>query len=446
MTPRPAFRFEAIGLLAFLIACAFVFSLMWRFAGGDLNPLDKPYQVQAVVPSAVALAVHADVRQAGVRIGEVTDIATRGNNAVLMLQLDDDHSPAYRDARVLVRTKTLSGENYVDLEPGSPTGGRIPNGGLLTLANAGQAVQLDEILSTLDRTRRRSLQRLLDGLGDGLKGHGDDLNHFLEASSAVIRESAPVQDVLAADRQQVASLIDDFGRVSRALGDRRDAIAVLARRGRQLSEAVAERDDELRATLAELPGFLSQARATTANLGSFSDEATPVVTDLADASVALVPAVEQLRPAAAEARRTVQALAGFTAKATPLVDHLRPFAEAATRLGNPVEAVLREFNPLQEYLARYARDLGSIFAAQRGGTELVDTLGHYGRVTPLVTRSNAFGVLTPQEEATYQELVKSGALAETDTRGHNSYPEAADKPVTFAGQYPRLKREAPYGR
>ncbi|EHN10671.1 Long-chain-fatty-acid--CoA ligase [Patulibacter medicamentivorans] len=448
MTRRSTFRLQALALLGFLLACAAVFALMWRFAGGDVDPFDEPYRVQAVVPTAVALAVHADVRQAGVKIGEVTKIAERGDNAVLLLQLDRDHAPAYRDARVLVRAKTLSGENYVALDPGTPAAGRVPSGGTLTLEHAGQAVQLDEILSSLDRKRRRSLQRLLDGLGGGLRGRGEDLNRFLEATSAVIRQSTPVNEQLAADRRQVASLVDDVGRVSRAIGDRGDAVVVLTRRARQLAQAIAGRDERLRATLAELPGFLRQARTTTTGLGRFADQATPVIGDLADASDRLVPAVRRLRPAATATRRATDALAAFSAKATPLVTELRPFATAATAAAEPLEAVLRELNPLQDYLAPYARDLGGVIAANRAGSEIYDALGHYSRVVPLVSKSSVFGVLTPELEAAYQALVKAGGLSVIDQRGHNAYPKpgTAGAPVPFSGAYPRLQREPPYRR
>ena len=442
------FRFQALGLGAFLAGCAAVFLLMWGFAGGDVNPLDRPYRVQVVVPSAVALAVSADVRQAGVKIGGVRQISDRGDTAVLELELDADHAPLYRDASVLVRTKTLSGENYVALNPGTPSAGRVASGGLLGIENSGQAVQLDDILSSLDSRRRRSLQRILDGLGGGLRERGSDLNHFLQASSAVIKDTAPVNEILAADREQVAGLVDDLGRVTRSLGDQRDAVITLTRRGRTLAEAIASRDEALRLTLETLPGFLRQAKTTADGLGSFSHQATPVMSDLADATDALVPAVHDLRPAAAKTRDTMAALVGFTDRATPLATHLRPFAEAGTDLGDPLEALLREFNPLQKYLAPYAKDIGGIIATNRAGSESVDALGHYSRVVPLLSKSSVFGVLTPTQEAALEQLRQSGVFEAIDPRGHNAYPkpETAGSPVPFNGDYPRVERDPPYRR
>lgn len=447
MTPAPAFRAQAAVLVTFLATCAAVFLALWRFAGGDVDPFDDPYRVQAVVPSAVALATHADVRQAGVRIGKVARIADRGTTAVLELEIDGDHRPVYRDARVLVRTKTLSGENYVALDPGAPAAGTVPHGGALTLANAGQAVQLDEVLSTLDRQRRRALQQVLDGLGGALRGRGGaDLNRTVAGTADLLREGRTVTQTLATDREAVAGLVDDVGRLMRAIGQRGDDVRMLARRGRLLAGAVAARDDDLRTTLRALPGFLAQVRRTTPALGAFSSAATPVVGDLADATRELVPAVRQLEPAVVRTRRAVRALDGFARRAMPLARRLGPFARAAVRIARPLEGVLRDVNPLLAHLVPYAREVGSFMSTQRAQNEVVDALGHYARVIPLVSKSNLFGLLTPEQEAAYQALVRSGVLQVLDTRGRNAYPApgTAFEPKPTDGSYERVRRDAPY--
>lgn len=443
---RTHLRRRALALGTFLAFCGAVVAVLWRFAGGDVNPFSDPYRVHVVVPDAVALASNADVRHAGVRIGEVDRIAQRGSQAVLSLALDADHAPVYRDATVRVRTKTLSGENYVALHPGSPPAGRVPSGATLAATAAQRSVQLDEILSTLDRTRRRSLQQVLSRLDRGVRGRGAQLNDFLEALSAAVREGAPVDTVLAADREHVAALVDQLGVVGAAVGRRGDAIRRLARSTRAVAGAVADRDAALRRALEEMPDFVDRAGGTAAALGRFSTTATPVVAMLADATERLTPAVRDLRPAAAATRTTLRELGGFVQRARPLVRALGPFARSATELAGPLESVLREGNPLVAHLARYTKDIGSLFATLRAGNETYDALGHYGRVIPLVSRSSIFGVLTPEQEAAYQRLVKGGPLAWTDSRGHNAYPApgSVDEPVDFAGEFPRLRPEGPY--
>ena len=430
-----------------MTVCAGVFAFMWGFAGGDTNPLDRPYRVQTVVPTAVALAANADVRQAGVRIGKVAEIAPRGGNAVLLLELDDAHAPVYQDARVLVRTKTLLGENYVALDPGTPRAARVPDGGRLSIEHAGEAVQLDQILSTFDRRRRRQLQRLLSGLGQRSRRSRRRPQSLSRGErSDCVREGRPVNEILAAEKDEVASLVDDFGRVMQALGDRGDALRVLTRRSGQLARAVAARDRELASTLAALPGFLRQARVTTTALRGFAAEGTPVVRDMRLATRDLVLGMRLLRPAATRGLRTMRALDDFTREGSRALTRLPAFARASADLTQPLEQVLRQTNPLLAHLAPYWREYGFLVNVLRTGSSTYDALGHYSHTGLYFGRSTQAGLLSPDQRQTFEQLVDIGALATTDTIGANPHPKPgrAGLPEPFQGEFERVRAEPPY--
>lgn len=441
MTGRKHFRLQALGVAGMLLVALGLLAYFLVLSGTHLPGSSAPsYRIRAIVPDAVALAPHADVRDAGVRIGEVEDIATRGQAAVLSLAIDADVAPVYRNARVLIRGKDLAAENYVDLDPGTPRAGAEPSGATLPIANAPESTQLDQVFSMLDRRRRRNVQRILDALGQGLGGHGSDLNRFLDGGSAVVRASDPVNTALLPQRQNLAGLIDDFGQVTRALGERATAIQKFARSSRVLAGAVAARDGQLRATLGALPGFLSQAGATSARLGQFSTSATPVVRNLRIASEQLVPAVRQLRPAARETRATMKALGAFAVNAKPTLARVPAFASATTGFTPAFSSFLRQVNPFVGYLAPYARDLGSLFSSLRGSTEAYDSLGHFARIQGLVTKSSLVGVFTPEEENALRALEKAGAIQElSDTRGVDAYP---GQPLP--GGYARVKEDPAY--
>jgi phospholipid/cholesterol/gamma-HCH transport system substrate-binding protein len=405
--------------------------------------------VRAVVPSAIALAPKADVRQAGVKIGTLTGTAPRGDTTILDLAIDPKYGPAYRDARVLIRGKSLLGENYVDLDPGSPRAGRVPDGGTLPVTDAPESTQLDQILSTLDPKRRRDLQRILDVLGEGLGGRGRALNRFVAGGAGVLRSSAAVNGALAADGAQVAALVDDFGRVTRALGVRRDDIHVFARRGRALAEAMAARDRALAQTLAAMPAFLAHAQRTTGHLGRFATAATPVMRNLRIATGELAPAVADLRPAAQATRMTMRALGGFARQASPMVARLRPFASQTDRLMNPLEALLRQANPLLAYLSPYTRELGSFLSGPNAESKYYDALGHFNRVGAIISKSLPVGLFTPRQDAALKALLKAGAVTQAlEGRGNNPYPKAGGMlhPAPFTGSYPRLVADSPYRR
>lgn len=407
-----------------------------------------PYGAQAVVPTAVQLAQNADVREAGVKVGKVAEISNRGATAVLGLRLDSDHSPVYRDARVRVRTKTPAGENYVDLDPGTPQAGRIPNGGLIPIQNALPAVQVDEVLSTLDAPTRRRLRRLLDSLGAGLEGRGgENLNRFLEGSSDLVERSSPTLDVLGRQREDVATLVESFGRVMRALGDRSASIRVLSRRLRVEAEAVAARDSMLAATIEVLPSTLRQARATTTQLGGFAGHATPVLGDLAHAFDRLVPAMTALRPGAREGRAVLRELGRFDRAGTPLLRELGRFSKASNPVMPKLDGFLREVNPLMRYLAPYSPELGAYFSNLSSATSSVQGPGHIGRVHGMIS-SSTLTSYPPELQGALKALLESGAFGLAAPLGNNAYPkpgEMAD-PSPFSGQYPRLMADPPARR
>lgn len=450
MTASRRFRLQALGVAVSLAVAIALFCYFLTLSGTHLVPGQQSgYRIRAVVPSAVALAPHADVRDAGVRIGDVEGITTRGDDALLSLAIDHRYAPVYRDARVLIRAKDLAGENYVDLDLGSPRAGAERSGATLPLANAPESTQLDQIFSALDAPRRRDLRRILDALGQGLGGHGSDLNRFLDGGTAIIRASQPVNGALDPEREQLAGLVDDFGRVMRALGERADAIRTFAKSSRTIASAVAARDRSLRATLAALPGFLRQAGGTSARLGAFATSATPVMRNLRLASDQLAPAMTQLRPAAVETRTTMKALGAFNTRALPMLASLRRFAPATTHFAPSFAAFMRQANPFVAFLAPYARDLASVFSSMRAATENYDALGHFARIQGLVTKSSLVGVFSADEEQALKALEKAGGIETlSDTRGINPYPKpgSAGTPQPFTGAYRRVEADPPYGR
>jgi phospholipid/cholesterol/gamma-HCH transport system substrate-binding protein len=449
VSQTPNFARKAVALVAFVLVCLGIFAWFLSLSGTTVVPRAN-YRLKVAVPSAVALAQHADVRHAGVKIGTVDGVSVRGAHAALALSLDRRYAPVYHDARVLVRGKTLQGENYVDLDPGSPAAGAISSGGSLPISQAPESTQLDQIFATMDTRRRHDLQRILDVLGAGLDGNGRALSGFLDGAARTTSGSRSIVATLARDRRQVAGLVDDFGSVTRAIADRRTDVQTFVRRGRLLGQAVAQRDDRLRHTLAALPGFLHDAGSTTARLGRYATSTTPVMHDLRLATQQLVPAVRRLRPAAQATRATMRALGGFTHEAAPLVRRLRPFSTLTARLTGPLGSVLRQLNPLLAYAAPYVKELGAAAASNRASTEYYDAVGHSVRLAPILVSPSALaGTLTPEQNAALTALTNAGILAplDLDTRGTNAYPKpgSLDNPPTpFSGTYPRLQEDAPY--
>jgi phospholipid/cholesterol/gamma-HCH transport system substrate-binding protein len=436
-------RLRVVGIAMFALVALGVFVWFQALAGVDLLP-HATYTFHARSPNVVALSDHADVVEAGVKVGTVSGIGEAGGLADLTLTLARQYGPVYRDAQIEIGAKTLAGENYVALDPGSPAAGALPDGATLP-AIAPEATQLDQILSTFDAARRRDVQRLLDLLGAGLGGRGQELNALLGGAAAVVDDALPVTEVLAADRTQVASLVDDFGTVAASLGRRTAAIRVLVHAALVAGTAVAHRDADLTATLRVLPGFVAQARDTIGQLGTFSQIAAPVVRDLALAASALVPAIGVLRPAAAEGRAVLAELTPFASISTRAASSLRQTAPPAVALLGPLEGVLRQANPLLRYLRPYALDLATFFPSMESAVHYRDAEGGYARIAIMFSNQLLAGFpLADQQVLT--TLERAGLASVISQRQFNPYPRPteAEHPQPFTGRYPRIEPDPPY--
>lgn len=433
---------RALGLLLFVAFGVGVAIYLLGRVGTTLLPGASQYTFEADVKSSIALASAADVREAGVKIGRVTAIKQAGTLTALDMTIDSKYGPVYKNATVLIRSKSVAGENYVELTPGDPKAGAIPSGGVLPVSNELEPTQDDDVFSIFNQPERRNLQKGLAGLGAGLAGEGgNNLNQTLEAMTSIVDQGQDFGRILSDERTQVAQLVSSFDTVTAALGSRAAEIQTLTRAALTTSRAVATRDAELRATIDALPGFLRQGRETAQRLGSFSVNATPVVHDLRVAMDALVPAVRDLRPASVQATRTLATLQRFATIAQPTFRELTPFANATKAFVAPYSNFLQQLNPFVSYLAPYWRELSTWFANDGAAVQAQDPIGHLARVQLPISRSNFPTVVTGPVATLLKALIPSG-----DTRGTDSYPPpgSSGTPQPQPETVPPLQADPPY--
>ncbi len=444
MTRGQPIRRQALIVIAFMTFAVLILLRILGYAGVSVVP-QPTYSINAIVPSAVQLIPHADVREAGIKVGQVTGINADGGDVRLVLAIDKRFGPVYANATVLIRAKSLAGENYVALDPGTRSAAIVAPNGTLPLTQAPESTQIDQVLAVLSAPRRHDLDRILAALGGGLSGRGYDLNELLDGTTGIVRNGLPVTEVVSSDRAAVASLISDFGTVSSGLAQRATGIQALAADARSLSTAVAARDGSLAATVRVLPALLSRAHSAVDSVGAFSRLADPVVANLSGAASELVPAMDALGPAALELHGALRALGNFDAPGRRLLQTLRRFAPVATTLMGPLETTMRQFNPALGYLKPFAQDIGDAISLIAAVGVYHDAVSHLLRGTLLVGSTSVAGTLSPTERALINSLLNSGALQSlTGGTGTNPYPAADLALKPWSGSYPRIQEDPPY--
>ena len=296
-------------------------------------PIGDPYEIEAVFRTANNVKEKQPVRIAGVEVGKVVEVRhlePGTEAAVITMRIEDDGRPIHRDARVSIRARMfLEGNWFLDLQPGTPTAGELPDGGTLPVAQTRGPVQLGQVLSTLQADTRKNLQTLLDEYSSALEGEGaDGYRRSIPYWEPAYRNAAIVQDAtLGVLQHDLSEYVDSSGRVARGLDRRPAALKGLIADFNTAAGAFAREARNLELTIAELPRTLAAARPALFAL----NEALPPFRRFAN----------DLEPSIAEAGETIDVALPFLREARGLVSEpelrglahdLRPTAPALARL------------------------------------------------------------------------------------------------------------------
>ncbi len=71
-----------------------------------------------VFENATGIPDNADVRVAGIKIGSVQDMELAPGGAAVIIAIEPDF-PVYSDAKAIIKSKSLLGERFIELQPGS---------------------------------------------------------------------------------------------------------------------------------------------------------------------------------------------------------------------------------------------------------------------------------------------------------------------------------------
>jgi virulence factor Mce-like protein len=404
------------------------------------------YKLTVVLPTAGSLGPDAGVRIAGLQVGKVTSVERMGTMARFHLSIDQAKVPLPEDTRAALRLRSLVGENYVELTPGSSRHG-LKSGSTLPLTQDDRYEEADEVLSVLRGPARANARRMIQELGGGLDGQGPKLNSFLHHGGGAVRNAADVAAVLANDHRQVAGLVEHVGDIMREIGDRQTSVKQLARSGRTTFQALADRESAIKRVLAQLPPTLTQVRSISAALTSVSASTAPVVTDLAAAVDELRPAVHALRPAARAGGNLLDALSASAPGLESTLGRLRA-ASAPTVAALPqVGAVLCQLNPMIRYLVPYSQDLMALVENMASATNFYDATGHAARLYAVVGQQSV-AAINPTEKAAIDQLLNLGVLGRLQRQGYNPYGRAGtgNHPTGGEGRSGPSDRAVPYPR
>jgi phospholipid/cholesterol/gamma-HCH transport system substrate-binding protein len=375
MAAMVIFAFSCFGLLLFL----------WLSFGGPIPLKPKGYRVQVGFPEATQLGLEADVRVAGVSVGKLRkkEIDPRGNRTLAELEIDRKYAPLRTDTQAIMRQKSLLGETYVELTPGSskktiPEGGRLPDG------QVKPTVELDEIFQALDPTTRAAFRRWQQDLAVGIKGRGQDFNDAIGTLPGFAKDGADILEVLDEHEAAVSRLVKNTGVTFGALTQDEAQLRNLITSAGQVFDATARQQENLAETIRIFPTFLDESKLTLARLQRFSRNTDPLIQDL-------IPVAQDLQPTLRDVHALAPDLRSFFRNVDPLIRAARtglPAGSEVIRGLKPTLAELTPFlqqiNPILQYLELSQFQVSDFIT--NGAAALADTtaspsggVGHYLR-------------------------------------------------------------------
>lgn len=380
-------------IVVFSMSCFGLLLFLWVQFGGSTPLKPKGYRITVDVPEAATLADQADIRIAGVPVGKVVGLERIGAKTRATLQLQPRYAPLPRDVRATLRFKTLLGETFIELTPGRPDRGLIPEGGRIPTAAVLPTTEVDEVLSTFDPATRRALRGWVTGWSAGVRDRSQDIQGSIAALEPLAREGG---DVLAhLDRQDRAlrALVRNSGTVFRTIGARTAARRELVTSSEQLFASTAARDDELRATLEAVAPFLRAARPGLAALERVTRAADPVVRSLEPVAPKLRRVLHETARTAPQLRSALDELGDLGRRGTSGLRSLEPAIAAAGPLVDRLHPLARDLIPMVRYGSLYRQELISSWPAIAASTQMTTQRPgeeplHYFRAILPVTDEN----------------------------------------------------------
>jgi phospholipid/cholesterol/gamma-HCH transport system substrate-binding protein len=370
---RPSIlRLALMGLFA--LSCFGILTFLWVSFGGSVPLAAKHYQVKIDFREATTLSEQADVRISGVPVGKVQSKKLNGSLTQATLNIDARYAPLPADTRAILRQKTLLGETFVELTPGTRDGPKLADDSTLPQAHVAPTVQLDEIFRAFDPKTRLAFRTWLDQQGQAVGRRAHALNSALGNLTPFEQNATTVLAILNEQKGQVRTLVRDTGTVFDALTARDDQLRSVIDNSNRVFTTLASRDARLQEIFTILPTFLTESRATTLRVTAFAKDANPLITQLRPAARELAPTLIQLRSLAPDLKSLFGDLGPLFTAAKRGLPAVSEILDNTVPVLRQVDPFLRQLNPVLDYLGLYKREIASFFSLDAASTQATESV------------------------------------------------------------------------
>jgi phospholipid/cholesterol/gamma-HCH transport system substrate-binding protein len=274
------------------------------------------------------------VKVAGAQAGTINNVTvTKDFKARVEASIDSKFMPLRRDATCTIRPQGLIAEYYVECDPGTPGSPALTgNPPTVPVTHTTEPVALTDLFNIFNLPTRERFQVLVNELGIGTAGRGDDFNDILRRANPALQLADRTIGILNRQKAQLAQAIDATNSIAAEAAGHTATLQDFLGRAAALTQQTAAHSTAISQTIARLPGLLSQMRPALGQLGTVASEGTPLLSELRAAVPGLNRVADDLVPFVAVARPGLNAVSRAIVKAIP-----------AIRLTTPVIRTLRSY-------------------------------------------------------------------------------------------------------
>lgn len=370
----------AVVLVLGLSAGTYIFSHY-----GVKAPWTSSYTFYADFAKAPAVQTQArqEVRIAGVNVGQITSAKPVSDGVRVGFEIDQNQT-VYKDARLVIRSKTPLNILYVALNPGTPAAGKLPLNGTIPVSQTDEFTQAAAILDNLDARSRAAITDLVSESDVALTNAPTTLPQGLNQLDLTASDLKPVVDALAARRAHLSRLVSSISQISTAVGGNDARLASLTASLEATLGVVSARDTDLNASLTELPGVTSTLRTALSSAAGLTTELNPVLDQATAASGKLPGLLDRLTTTVGTARDVLTTARPVIAEAVPVIADLRPLTSDLRQSLWFLDPVAANLPQATARLTPWLTNLGGFVYNTASSFSLGDANGGMGRANLVV--------------------------------------------------------------
>jgi ABC-type transporter Mla subunit MlaD len=367
------------------------------------------------------------VRIAGVSVGKVIDksLDPNGNGTIATVQMTNAYAPVHQDARAILREKTILGETYIELTPGSPTARAVPDGGLLSRGQVQPAVQLDQIFNAFDPQTRRAFQVWQAELAKAIHGNDQNLNDVLGNLPQFAADATDILRVLDVQHTAVVNLLQKGAIVFSALSQDQTSLRNLITSGEATFAVTAANNNAIADTFHVFPTFLNESKATMTRLKAFSLDTDPLIKQLEPVAQNLGPTLHSVRVLSPDLEHLFVNLGPLITVSQTGLPAVRDILHGAKPLLGALGPFLEQLNPIFDWIALHQQLTSDFISNGAGALAGLTQLPNANGISPTGSGLNCQGVpcghYLRQFGPTGPETLSLAPTRDSGNRG-NTYP------------------------